>query len=135
MGDKGDMETVLEIMDSDGSGEVSYEEFVRELHKIKTQESHTLLVLIRHQVNQVLKQSDDQMQFLRNELLRMSKQHDEKLQSMMNSLGLQQTKLLAPMAHEFALPKNSNQQHHHTLLVTPPANSTSSKKQLKSQQV
>jgi len=49
-----DMETVFDILDADSSGDVSYEEFVRQLHYMKTMDSHTLLIFIRHSVNRVL---------------------------------------------------------------------------------
>mmetsp|Transcript_75384 Transcript_75384/g.140613 ORF Transcript_75384/g.140613 Transcript_75384/m.140613 type:complete len:648 (+) Transcript_75384:97-2040(+) len=43
-----DLQMVFEILDEDHSGSVTYEEFVEQLYKMKTQESHTLLVFMHH---------------------------------------------------------------------------------------
>mmetsp|Transcript_60204 Transcript_60204/g.135494 ORF Transcript_60204/g.135494 Transcript_60204/m.135494 type:complete len:654 (-) Transcript_60204:69-2030(-) len=43
-----DLQMVFEILDEDRSGSVTYEEFVEQLYKMKTQESHTLLVFMHH---------------------------------------------------------------------------------------
>jgi hypothetical protein len=48
--DKSDLETVFSIIDQDRSGSVTYTEFASELHKMKTQDSHILLVFIKHYV-------------------------------------------------------------------------------------
>ena len=41
------MNVVWAMLDSDGSGEVSYDEFVEQLYKMKNDDSHTLLVFIK----------------------------------------------------------------------------------------
>jgi len=43
-----DLQMVFEILDDDKSGTVTYEEFVEQLYKMKTQESHTLLIFMHH---------------------------------------------------------------------------------------
>jgi len=125
--DKSEMATVLEIMDIDGSGEVSYEEFVSELHKMKTQESHTLLVLIRHQVDQIRKANEEQMALLKNDLLNMSRQHDEKLKDIVKSLGLTQNESHVPRVDGALPPENSAPEHSSNTFVTPQAKRPSSR--------
>merc|ERR1712224_12429 len=39
-----DMQTVWYILDQDNNGMISIDEFIEQLHRIKTQDSHTLLV-------------------------------------------------------------------------------------------
>eukprot|EP00928_Gymnodinium_smaydae_P045476 TRINITY_DN3030_c0_g3_i1.p1 TRINITY_DN3030_c0_g3~~TRINITY_DN3030_c0_g3_i1.p1 ORF type:complete len:596 (-),score=57.92 TRINITY_DN3030_c0_g3_i1:221-1942(-) len=46
--ERDDLKTVFEILDHDRNGIVSYTEFINQLHKMKTEESHTLLVFIKH---------------------------------------------------------------------------------------
>lgn len=57
-----DIALVFEVMDSDGSGEVNYKEFVEQLHMLQNFNSHTLLYFVRHHVevlrSMVGKQSD-----------------------------------------------------------------------------
>jgi len=50
---KDDIKTVFAILDEDKSGTVTYDEFVDQLHKMKSQESHTLLVFIKHYITDV----------------------------------------------------------------------------------
>merc|ERR1712137_262995 len=44
---RGDLELLFEILDRDGDGAVSYDEFVEQLHYVKSFDSHTLLIFIR----------------------------------------------------------------------------------------
>merc|ERR1712194_729878 len=48
-----DLDTIFSIMDEDGNGDIDYAEFVNEMHKIQTGDSHTLLVFIRCIVSQI----------------------------------------------------------------------------------
>mmetsp|Transcript_159649 Transcript_159649/g.291326 ORF Transcript_159649/g.291326 Transcript_159649/m.291326 type:complete len:645 (+) Transcript_159649:68-2002(+) len=52
---KQDLVAVFEILDKDGSGDVEYEEFVSELHKMRSSDSHTMLVFIKHYVTDLQK--------------------------------------------------------------------------------
>lgn len=45
-----ELEAVFEILDVDKSGTVSYKEFVDQLHRLRTGDSHTILMLIKHDV-------------------------------------------------------------------------------------
>eukprot|EP00927_Polykrikos_kofoidii_P007780 TRINITY_DN1319_c0_g1_i10.p1 TRINITY_DN1319_c0_g1~~TRINITY_DN1319_c0_g1_i10.p1 ORF type:complete len:616 (-),score=87.09 TRINITY_DN1319_c0_g1_i10:88-1722(-) len=49
--EKSDIPTVYEIMDVDGSGDVTYGEFVERLHQLKFLNSHTLLMFIKQHVD------------------------------------------------------------------------------------
>lgn len=48
-----DLKTVFNILDDDKSGTITYREFVDQIHKMKTQESHTILVFIKHYVMEI----------------------------------------------------------------------------------
>merc|ERR1711953_733287 len=40
---------IFDILDKDGDGEISYQEFVQQLHVVKHANPHTLLVILTHQ--------------------------------------------------------------------------------------
>jgi len=48
-----DLDAVFGILDKDGSGELAYDEFAEELYKMKTHDSHTLLVFIKFYVSEI----------------------------------------------------------------------------------
>merc|ERR1719506_725490 len=50
---KEDISSLFNILDDDGSGSVQYDEFVEQLHKMKTQDSHVVLVFIRGSVKEM----------------------------------------------------------------------------------
>jgi len=54
-----DLALVFHILDADGSGDVDHVEFVEQLHKFKTQDTHTLLCFIQHYVLGVLEGVQD----------------------------------------------------------------------------
>jgi len=53
-----DLPIVFQILDKDGSGDVNYGEFVEQLNTLKTTNSHTLLVLIKHLALRISEQAD-----------------------------------------------------------------------------
>eukprot|EP00927_Polykrikos_kofoidii_P019368 TRINITY_DN19046_c0_g1_i1.p1 TRINITY_DN19046_c0_g1~~TRINITY_DN19046_c0_g1_i1.p1 ORF type:complete len:580 (-),score=82.44 TRINITY_DN19046_c0_g1_i1:67-1740(-) len=63
-----DVCTVFSILDQTHSGKVTYDEFVSQLYKMKTQESHTLLVFIKHYVQDVRQKVEQQLVILKTEL-------------------------------------------------------------------
>jgi len=48
-----DISSLFNILDDDSSGHVEYDEFVDQLHKMKTQDSHVVLVFIRGSVKEI----------------------------------------------------------------------------------
>lgn len=48
-----DMIHAFEIMDRDANGEVDYKEFVEQLHRMQTCDTHTLLVFVKHHVDAI----------------------------------------------------------------------------------
>jgi len=48
-----DISSLFNILDDDSSGHVEYDEFVDQLHKMKTQDSHVVLVFIRGAVKEL----------------------------------------------------------------------------------
>jgi len=65
-----DLKTVWNIMDSDRSGTVSCSEFVDQVHKMKTQESHTMLVFIKHYINEIRANVCEELDIVKNTLLK-----------------------------------------------------------------
>merc|ERR1712151_1034653 len=55
-----EIQIVCNILDADGSGDVSYQEFVDQLHQMRKQDSHTLLVFVRHHIRELHQQSEVQ---------------------------------------------------------------------------
>jgi hypothetical protein len=48
-----DIDVVFGMLDEDRSGDVDYEEFIAQVHKMKTNDTHTLLIFIRHYVKAI----------------------------------------------------------------------------------
>jgi len=65
---KEDMGTVFSIMDKDKSGTVDYSEFAMQLHKMKTSDSHTLLVFIQAYVKELREKVGTQISLLQEAL-------------------------------------------------------------------
>jgi len=51
--DREDLATVFNILDKDGSGDIDYTEFVDQLHKLRTEDQHTLIIFIMHYIKAV----------------------------------------------------------------------------------
>eukprot|EP00927_Polykrikos_kofoidii_P004679 TRINITY_DN11852_c0_g1_i1.p1 TRINITY_DN11852_c0_g1~~TRINITY_DN11852_c0_g1_i1.p1 ORF type:complete len:712 (+),score=80.60 TRINITY_DN11852_c0_g1_i1:40-2175(+) len=64
-----DLQTVFSILDVDKSGSVTYDEFVAQLHKIKTQEERTILIFIKHYVQEVRQKVSEQLAIIKSELV------------------------------------------------------------------
>jgi len=64
---KDDMHVVFDMLDQDNSGSVTFVEFVEQLHKMKSQDDHTMLIFIRGYVNEVRKKLGEQLEFMNNE--------------------------------------------------------------------
>jgi len=50
---KEDVDVVFNMLDKDGSGDLDYDEFVEELHKMRTRDSHTMLLFIKYYVSEI----------------------------------------------------------------------------------
>merc|ERR1719446_1604396 len=66
---KEDISVIFNIMDEDQSGAVTYKEFVEQLHKMKTQDTHTLLVFIKGYVNELRLKVGEQLSLLKKEVV------------------------------------------------------------------
>merc|ERR1719215_194627 len=55
-----EMDICYEIMDHDKSGAVEYKEFVQQLHTMRTYDEHTLLIFVRHTVDVIREQVEEQ---------------------------------------------------------------------------
>lgn len=65
---KEDMTIVFNILDQDGNGEVEYEEFVTELHRMKTHDMHTMLIFIKFYVTEVHAKVTQQLTAIRGDM-------------------------------------------------------------------
>lgn len=77
--EKDDMECVFHIMDNDGSGDVSYEEFVNNLYRMKSQNSRTLLVFIKFYVLELRRNVQEQLELVKGEILTSLQNHSRLL--------------------------------------------------------
>merc|ERR1740133_823373 len=59
-----DISNLFNILDDDGTGFVEYDEFVDQLHKMKTQDTHVVLVFIRGHVKDIYKKLEVQAEQL-----------------------------------------------------------------------
>merc|ERR1712066_823809 len=84
---KEDLHTVFSILDSDRSRAVTYLEFVDQLHKMKTEESHTLLVFIKHYVGEIRQKVSEQLDIVRDELLVKFGQREKNMEQLLSAVG------------------------------------------------
>lgn len=86
--ERDDLKTVFGILDEDKSGAVTYSEFVDQIHKMKSQESHTLLIFIKHYITDVRVKVSEQLELFKTEFLQKSEQQDAEIQNLMRLQGL-----------------------------------------------
>merc|ERR1712061_153606 len=60
-----DLDIIFKVLDDDDSGEVTYKEFVEQLHKMKCQDSHTLLVFMRLYIKEIRSNVKRQLEMLK----------------------------------------------------------------------
>jgi len=68
-----DLPVLFQVLDDDNSGSVSHTEFVSNLHKMKTQDSHTLQVFIQHHCQQLAKSMSSELGLVRQEMTTIDK--------------------------------------------------------------
>jgi hypothetical protein len=78
-----DMPVVFGIMDQDGNGEVSYEEFVKELWKMQSNDLQSMIIYIRFYVTQIRKQLLDHLEIVTSRVLAKIDQEEEQLEKKM----------------------------------------------------
>jgi len=64
---KDDMSIVFDMLDQDNSGSVTFTEFAEQLHKMKSQDDHTMLIFIRGYLNEVRKKVAEQIRYTKDE--------------------------------------------------------------------
>jgi voltage-gated sodium channel len=57
---RSDLKLVFDYLDVGNTGRVSYKEFVQRIHQLRTSDSHSLQVLVKHQVSYLCKLVDEQ---------------------------------------------------------------------------
>lgn len=67
--EKEDMLNLFNCLDEDGSGDIAYDEFVENLHKMKCQDTHMMLVFLRSTVKDIRTKLLDDLAFLKDELV------------------------------------------------------------------
>eukprot|EP00747_Dinoflagellata_sp_TGD_P034265 gnl/TRDRNA2_/TRDRNA2_137162_c0_seq1.p1 gnl/TRDRNA2_/TRDRNA2_137162_c0~~gnl/TRDRNA2_/TRDRNA2_137162_c0_seq1.p1 ORF type:complete len:274 (+),score=62.44 gnl/TRDRNA2_/TRDRNA2_137162_c0_seq1:115-822(+) len=87
--ERDDLECVFRILDSDGSGTVSYNEFADQLHKMKAQSSKTVLTFVKYYVLDIRDSVNEELRLLKRDL---AGKVDEQL-----SLLTQQGKILSEL--------------------------------------
>jgi len=63
-----DLEQLFAYMDVDNSGDVSYSEFVRQLYKLKTVDSHTVLILMGERISEIYERLYDRVSSMEQRL-------------------------------------------------------------------
>lgn len=77
--EKDDIECVFRIMDADGSGDVSYQEFVDNLYRMKSHNSRTLLVFIKFYVLELRRNVQEELALIKGEILGSLNKHTHML--------------------------------------------------------
>eukprot|EP00929_Paragymnodinium_shiwhaense_P090253 TRINITY_DN50409_c0_g1_i1.p1 TRINITY_DN50409_c0_g1~~TRINITY_DN50409_c0_g1_i1.p1 ORF type:complete len:766 (+),score=149.52 TRINITY_DN50409_c0_g1_i1:86-2299(+) len=77
-----DMEIIFKILDSDNSGDIDYQEFTEQLFKMKSQDSHSLLVFIKFYVLEVRDRLEGHIDVFRNFVTA----EDEEMKQMLKEL-------------------------------------------------
>jgi hypothetical protein len=91
-----DMPVVFGIMDHDSSGEVSYEEFVKELYKMQSNDLQSMVIYIRFYVTQIRKQLLEQLDYISQKIVTKIEQEDDLLKKQLD----EEQKLLDKMNEE-----------------------------------
>jgi len=68
-----DIETAAGVMDTDQSGQIDAEEFVDNIHKMKSQDTTMLLIFMRHHLNEVRANVSEQLRLMKGDILKASK--------------------------------------------------------------
>merc|ERR1719310_590152 len=76
------MEIIFKILDSDNSGDIDYQEFTEQLFKMKSQDSHSLLVFIKFYVLEVRDRLEGHIDVFRNFVTA----EDEEMKQMLKEL-------------------------------------------------
>merc|ERR1712151_696348 len=71
---KEDLELVFSILDEDDSGDVIYEEFVNQIHKMKSSDNHTLLIFIKCYVSEIKQKVTEELRLIKEMLSRSHKE-------------------------------------------------------------
>eukprot|EP00811_Abedinium_folium_P019012 NODE_2793_length_2144_cov_8.877541.p1 GENE.NODE_2793_length_2144_cov_8.877541~~NODE_2793_length_2144_cov_8.877541.p1 ORF type:complete len:652 (+),score=87.18 NODE_2793_length_2144_cov_8.877541:69-2024(+) len=76
--ERSDLEVVYHILDQDQSGDVNYDEFVVQLHRLKSQDTHTLLVFLRYHVDMLGRTMSKNLRLLTGDLnATLAEQHEQ----------------------------------------------------------
>eukprot|EP00812_Abedinium_dasypus_P009355 NODE_304_length_1685_cov_284.204908.p1 GENE.NODE_304_length_1685_cov_284.204908~~NODE_304_length_1685_cov_284.204908.p1 ORF type:complete len:519 (+),score=165.06 NODE_304_length_1685_cov_284.204908:3-1559(+) len=78
-----DLSLVFSMMDVDKSGAVDYDEFIEQLHHIKTQDSHTTMMFINYHLSEVSREVSEELGLVK----RGHGAQDEKLSRILELLG------------------------------------------------
>jgi len=74
---KEDLCVVFRMMDSSDKGEVPYRDFVENLHKVKTQDSHTILMFIKFYLGEVRRDVKEELNLLKNTFEKTHQRYEE----------------------------------------------------------
>jgi len=81
-----DLATVWAIMDTDESGDVSYLEFCEQVFKMKTSDTHTMLIFVKHYVGSIHKEVHQAVTMLRTDVMSQIKEENTKLGDIVRSV-------------------------------------------------
>jgi len=88
-----DLGIVFDIMDEDGSGSVTYSEFVEQLYKMKHEEAHTMLVFIKHYTIDIRKKIQQQLEMVGDHLGKQLEDDKREMTSNLSTIARSITRL------------------------------------------
>jgi Ca2+-binding EF-hand superfamily protein len=100
---KDDFKMIFNILDADHSGSVTYTEFIEQLHRMKTEDTHMMLTMIRFYINDLREQVAEFVKDAHQQHENSLKEHHETISNLMQQGGLldvapasQEKKLMEP---------------------------------------
>eukprot|EP00811_Abedinium_folium_P010400 NODE_1961_length_2323_cov_25.372040.p1 GENE.NODE_1961_length_2323_cov_25.372040~~NODE_1961_length_2323_cov_25.372040.p1 ORF type:complete len:651 (-),score=142.07 NODE_1961_length_2323_cov_25.372040:272-2224(-) len=84
---KTDLDVVFRILDEDQSSDVNYTEFAEQLHKVKSQDIHTLMVFQKFHIIELRKSVQVQLELMKTIQTETAQVHFSELYTMMRSLS------------------------------------------------
>merc|ERR1712048_214021 len=84
---KEDLNVVFSILDKGEDGKVGYHQFVEEIYKMRSSDSHTLLVFIKFYVTDLRRKADTHFELLVKVIGKLSAQTGQNLDYLLNEVN------------------------------------------------
>jgi len=116
---KDDMVEIFNMMDAGGDGDVSYEEFVKEVWKMQTLDIPSMVISIRMQVTQIRSQLMDQLGTMANRMIKFEENDLAMIKKIADEQGAQEVQMMDSIAenHEMIEANKAKIAENHNSIV------------------